>query len=251
MGHIIATVGKGGTGKTTLASLLIRHLVRLNKRPILAIDADANDNLGDGIGMKKAGSIAWVTDDFFKNKANFPEGMTKETFLEQQLNLVLTEGKDVDLLVMGHPEGAGCYCYINNILRAQMEKLGTNYPYVVVDNEAGMEHVSRRTTRRIDTMLLVADFSAKAIKAAGRIKEVANELALEVNRMALVLNRAPADISPLAKAVEETGLPLWATLPNSAAVLENDIQGQSVFTLPDNDPVVTATGELVGKIVKG
>lgn len=249
MGQIIATVGKGGTGKTTLASLIIRHLVRLNRRPILAIDADANDNLGDGIGLKKAGSIAWVTDDFFKNKANFPEGMTKETFLEQQLNMVVAEGKDVDMLVMGHPEGPGCYCYINNILRAQMEKLGDNYPYIVVDNEAGMEHVSRRTTRRFDTMLLVADFSAKAIKAVSRIREVADELELEVNRMGLVLNRAPEDISPLAKAIENTGLPLLATLPTSAAVLENDVKGQSVFNLPDDDPVVAAVGELVGKIV--
>ncbi len=249
MGQIIATVGKGGTGKTTLASLIIRHLVRLNKRPVLAIDADANDNLGDGIGMKKAGSIAWVTDDFFKNKANFPAGMTKETFLEQQLNMVITEGKDVDMLVMGHPEGPGCYCYINNILRAQMEKLGDNYPYIVVDNEAGMEHVSRRTTRRFDTMLLVADFSAKAIKAAGRIREVAIELELEVNRMGLVLNRAPEDISPLKKAIEETGLSLLATLPTSAAVLDNDVTGQPVFHLPDDDPVVAAVGELVDKIV--
>jgi len=249
MGHIIATVGKGGTGKTTLAALMIRHLIRLNKRPVLAIDADANDNLGDGIGLEKAGSIAWVTDDFHKNKANFPEGMTKETFLEQQLNMVVAEGKDVDMLVMGHPEGPGCYCYINNILRAQMEKLVDNYPYIVVDNEAGMEHVSRRTTRRFDTMLLVADFSAKAIKAAGRIREVADELELEVNRMGLVLNRAPEDISPLTKAIEETKLPLLATLPTSAAVAENDVKGQSVFHLPDDDPVVAAVGELVSKIV--
>lgn len=249
MGRVFATVGKGGTGKTTLAGLLIRHLLRLNKRPVLAIDADANDNLGEAIAIKKTGSIAWVTDDFFKNRANIPEGMTKEAFLDRQINLVIAESKDVDLLVMGHPEGPGCYCYVNNILRAQLEKLVMNYPYIVVDNEAGMEHVSRRTTRRIDTMFLVADFSAKAVKAALRIRGLVKELELEVKQMGLVLNRAPQDISSLSSAVEDTGLPLWAVLPASAAVLDNDVRGGSVFQLPDDDPVVVASGRLVETMV--
>lgn len=176
MGHVIATAGKGGTGKTTLAALVVRHLLRLGKGPVLAIDADANDNLGDALGMRAPGSIASVTDEFIKGRDRLPAGMTREAFLEQRLNMVLAEGKGVDLLVMGHPEGAGCYCYINNVLRAQMEKLEASYPYIVVDNEAGLEHVSRRTARRIDTMLLVTDFSAKALRAAVRVGELAREL---------------------------------------------------------------------------
>jgi CO dehydrogenase maturation factor len=250
MGHIIATAGKGGTGKTIVASLVIRHLLRLGKRPILAIDADANDNLGDGIGMKKEGSIASVTDEFFKNRAGLPAGMTKEAYLEQRLNIVVSEGKDVDMLVMGHPEGAGCYCYVNNVLRAQMEKLVDNYPYVVVDNEAGLEHVSRRTTRKVDTMIMVADFSTKSIKAASRVREVVEELELEVKRMGLVINRAPRDVSPLSDAIEQSGLELWGVLPASDAVTENDARGQSVFELSDDDPLVAEAGRLVERLFK-
>jgi CO dehydrogenase maturation factor len=250
MGHVIATAGKGGTGKTTVAALVIRHLLRLEQRPILAIDADANDNLGEGIGMKKEGSIAQVTDAFIKDRASLPEGMTKEAYLEQRLHTVVTEGKDIDLLVMGHPEGAGCYCYINNVLRAQMERLVSNYPYVVVDNEAGLEHVSRRTTRKVDTMLMVSDFSAKAIRAASRIREVVEELELEVGRMGLVINRAPGEASQLSEAVAESGLPLWAVLPASREVAENDARGRSVFQLSDDDPLVAETGGLVERLFK-
>jgi CO dehydrogenase maturation factor len=250
MGHVIATAGKGGTGKTTVASLVIRHLLRLGKRPILAIDADANDNLGEGIGMKKEGSIAGVTDAFFKERGGLPEGMTKEAYLEQRLNTVISEGKDVDMLVMGHPEGAGCYCYINNVLRAQMEKMVSNYPFVVVDNEAGLEHVSRRTTRKVDTMIMVADFSAKSIKAASRVREVVQELDLQVGRMGLVINRAPGDTAPLQDAIAQSGLELWGVLPASGAVTENDARGQSIFQLADDDPLVAEAGELVERLFK-
>jgi CO dehydrogenase maturation factor len=250
MGHVIATAGKGGTGKTTVASLLIRHLLRLGKRPILAIDADANDNLADGIGMKKEGSIAGITDEFFKKRAGLPAGMTKEAYLEQRLNTVLSESKDIDLLVMGHPEGAGCYCYVNNVLRAQMERLVDNYPFVVVDNEAGLEHVSRRTTRKVDTMIMVADLSAKAIKAASRVREVVEELELQIGRIGLVINRSPGDAAPFRELIEQSGLELWGVLPASEAAAENDARGESVFQLSDDDPLVAEAGGLVERLFK-
>jgi len=248
MGRIISVAGKGGTGKTTLAALFVRQLIKRGHTPVLAIDADANDNLAEGLGMENLGSIAGLTDGFFKNKMDLPSGMPKEAYIEMQLNSIITEGEDADLLVMGHPEGAGCYCYVNNVLRAHMEKLTENYSYTVVDNEAGMEHVSRRTSRRIDTLLLVADFSMKAVKAAGRIREVAKELDLDVRDMGLVLNRVPADISPLTEAIEATGLKLWHTIPASDQVMGNDVVGQPVFSLPDDNPVVCAVDELVRKI---
>ncbi len=250
MSHIIAMAGKGGTGKTTLAALIIRQLVAQGRRPILAIDADANDNLAEGIGLDKQGTIAELTDNYFKNRQTAPAGLPKEAVIEMQLNALITESKDIDLLVMGHPEGAGCYCSVNNILKAHMEQLVDNYPFVVVDNEAGMEHISRRTSRRIDTLLLVAEYSQKSVKAAARIREVAQGLKLDVRKMGLIINRAPADISPLNDIIEASGLDLFYVIPASNVVAENDALGKSVFELPDDDPVVSAVAELVEKLAK-
>ena len=248
MGCVIAVAGKGGTGKTTLAGLIVRHLVQREKGPVLAIDADANDNLAEALGMRAEKSIAGVTDSFFKDRVDLPSGMPKEAYLEIQLNTAIVESKDIDLLVMGHPEGAGCYCYVNNILRAHMEQLVNNYPYVVIDNEAGMEHVSRRTTRKMDHLLLVANYSAKAVRAAGRIRQVAQELDLVVGEAGLIINQAPADISPLHELIDNMGLKLWQIVPLSDRVLQNDVVGKSVFSLPDDDPAVIAAGALVDKL---
>ena len=248
MGCVIAVAGKGGTGKTTLAGLIVRHLVQREKGPVLAIDADANDNLAEELGMRAEKSIAGVTDSFFKDRVDLPSGMPKEAYLEIQLNTAIVESKDIDLLVMGHPEGAGCYCYVNNILRAHMEQLVNNYPYVVIDNEAGMEHVSRRTTRKMDHLLLVANYSAKAVRAAGRIRQVAQELDLVVGEAGLIINQAPADISPLHELIDNMGLKLWQIVPLSDRVLQNDVVGKSVFSLPDDDPAVIAAGALVDKL---
>ncbi len=249
MGRIIAMAGKGGTGKTTLAALCVRHLVAKGKRPVLAIDADANDNLADGIGLEKQGTIAEVTDNYFKNRYDAPAGMPKEAYIEMQLNAMITESKDVDMVVMGHPEGEGCYCSVNNILKAHIEQLVDNYPYIIIDNEAGMEHISRRTSRRIDILLLVADYSKKSVIAASRIRSIAEELKLKVGEMGLIINRAPADISPLNPVIEDSGLKLWHVIPASSAVADNDALGESVYKLPDDDPVVQGVGELVNKII--
>ena len=248
MTRIIAVAGKGGTGKTTLAGLIVRHLVQRKKGPVLAIDADANDNLAEALGLRAEKSIATITDSFFKNRVNLPSGMPKEAYLEMQLNAAIVESKDIDLLVMGHPEGAGCYCYVNNVLRAHMERLVNNYPYVVIDNEAGMEHVSRRTTRKMDQLLLVANYSAKAVRAAGRIRQVAQELDLVVGEAGLIISQAPADISPLQELIDTLELKLWQIVPRSDRVLQNDVVGESVFELPEDDPAVIATGKLVDKL---
>jgi len=249
MGRVIAIAGKGGTGKTTIAALIVRHLQARGQRPILAIDADPNDNLAEALGLPKRGSVAGFTDQFFKDKADVPAGLPKETYLEMCLNSVITESKDFDLLVMGHPEGPGCYCYVNNILRAHLEKLVSNYAYIVVDNEAGMEHISRRTTRRMDRLVIVADYSVKALKAASRISELARELELSVDEAGLVVNRFSEGLPPLNDAIHAVGLPLWQTIPESPRVSANDASGLPVFALPEDDPVVVAVGDLVDKII--
>ena len=244
MSFIIALAGKGGTGKTTVAGLLVRALSERGDGPVLAIDADANDNLADARGMRREGTIAEVTDSFFTDRIDLPAGMTKEAFLDMRLNTVIAEGRNIDMLIMGHPERAGCYCYINNVLRAQLEKLVGNYRYVVIDNEAGMEHISRRTTRKLDVLLAVGDCSAKAIKAAGRIRKLASDLEIAVDRAGLVVNRVTAEGGAPEEEIAQTGLPLLARIPESRVVRENDIGGRPVFGLPGDDPVVAAVREL-------
>jgi CO dehydrogenase maturation factor len=244
MSFIIALAGKGGTGKTTIAGLLVRALAERGDGPVLAIDADANDNLADALGMRREGTIAEVTDAFFTDRIDLPAGMTKEAFLDMRLNTVIAEGKNIDMLIMGHPERAGCYCYINNVLRAQLERLVGNYAYVVIDNEAGMEHISRRTTRKLDALVAVADCSAKAIRAAGRIRKLAGDLEIAVGRAGLVVNRVPAGSGAAAEEITQTGLELLAQIPESAAVRDSDIGGRPVFGLPGDDPVVRAVRSL-------
>ncbi|MDP8256005.1 MAG: AAA family ATPase [Candidatus Alcyoniella australis] len=249
MTKVIALAGKGGTGKTTVAGMIVRRLVERWPGPVLALDGDANDNLSETLGLARRGSIAGVTDEFASQRDDLPSGMTKEALLEMRVSASISEGRGMDLLVMGHPEGPGCYCYVNNVLRSQIERLQSNYRFVVIDNEAGMEHVSRRTTRKIDLLLLVADYSAKSLRAATRVAQVARELELDVKRTGLILNGAPQDHSALEPELQATGLELLAVLPHSDRVRDNDVQARSVFELPQDDPALVATAELVDRLV--
>jgi CO dehydrogenase maturation factor len=155
MGQVIAVAGKGGVGKTTFSALVIRELKKKNRGPILAVDADPNANLADALGIKVDRSLGAVREEFFETKMKLPPGMTKETYLEMKLHESLVESPGVDLLEMGRPEGPGCYCYANNILRRHLDVLAGNYPFVVMDNEAGMEHLSRRTTQGVDHLFFL------------------------------------------------------------------------------------------------
>jgi len=250
---VIAVAGKGGTGKTTISALLARQLARRGEGPVLAVDADPNDNLADALGMPSSGSIATVTDEFFADKLTIPAGMTREAYLELKLNMVLGEGRDLDLLVMGHPERAGCYCYVNNVLRSLLEGLAKSYAHVVIDNGAGLEHLSRKTAGKIDLLLVVADCSLKAIRAAGRIAALAAELQLAVSEMGLVVNRQPTGLgaseSPRPEDITASKLRLLAVIPESEAVLRGDIAGRPVSALPDGDPAVAAAAVLAGEIL--
>lgn len=234
-----AVAGKGGTGKTTIAALLVRYLVMNGRGAVLAIDADPSSNLNLALGVAVEQTIGGLREDaLVKVQAGkMGSGMTKTDFLEYGLRDALVEEKDFDLLAMGRPEGPGCYCAANNILRTSMDRLAQGYDCVVMDNEAGLEHLSRRTTRDVDVLFVVSDFSQRGIVAAGRVAELTSELKTKVGRMGLILNRArgwtretlPAEVLA---AVQETGLPLFAVVPEDTLLGEYDVLGKPLWTLP-------------------
>lgn len=252
MSTVVAIAGKGGTGKTTIASLLIRYLTKNGKRPVLAVDADPDSNLPDALGItgeKSLGTIGRTRQRFFDSKGEVPPGMPKETLLELKLHEVLVESKDIDLLIMGRPEGAGCYCFINNVLRKHLEVLGKNYPYVVIDNEAGLEHLSRRTAQDIDYLVIVSDYSLNGLRAAVRIKELAEEMQLNVKLVYLIINDVPDSISPqFIQEVEKTGLVLLGYVPEDSTVPQYDIEKKPLIELSDSSIAVTAVDQIAQKI---
>lgn len=244
----IAVAGKGGTGKTTFASLVIRELVRAGKKPILAVDADANANLNEALGMEVEQTISDLLTGIQNNLEPMPAGMTKDQFVLYKIHESLAEGDDVDLLVMGGPEGAGCYCYANNLLRGFIKELSDNYPYLVMDNEAGLEHLSRRTAENIDVLFITSDCSARGIRSAGRVKELVDNLKLDVKKMYLVVTRVePGSIEALQSEIDQTGLELIGAIPNDPQVREFDLHSKPLFMLPDDSPAVQAIGEIVKK----
>ena len=227
MSYLIAVAGKGGTGKTTLSALLVDELVRREQTPVLAVDADANDNLGEALGVEARETIGDLSDEFFKSRMKLPAGMPKEAYLEMKLNSLIEETKGFDLVVMGRPEGPGCYCYLNNLLKSHLDKLIDNYRFTVVDNEAGMEHLSRRTTPNVEVLLVVADCSVKAVRAAGRIRKLTGMLDLNVRRQGLVLTKVNGALSSaIEEEIEKTGLELWEKVPADQAIFQQDLDGR-------------------------
>jgi len=249
MSFIVAISGKGGTGKTTFAALLIKEAIKHGIEPLLAVDADPNYNLGDALGMKPDTTIADITEMFFKNKISLPPGMSKESYLELHLNSAVIEGDKVDLVVMGRPEGPGCYCYLNNVLKAFLERLESNYEMVLIDNEAGMEHVSRRITPKLDVLIAVSDPSLKGIRAAKRIWELGHELSLAIDHFGLVISRVNASLSErLREEVDKLQLPLLGIIPHDPKVEERDIEGRELLSLDGDSPVVKAVSEATQSI---
>ncbi|MDR3588122.1 MAG: AAA family ATPase [Negativicutes bacterium] len=248
MAKHIAVAGKGGTGKTTFVSLLIRYLIEHQKRPILAVDADPNANLNEALGLNLGETISEVIAQT-KGSQGLPAGMTQETFIEYKLQSALVETKDVDLLVMGGPDGPGCYCFPNNILRKHLELLAAGYAYVVMDNEAGMEHISRRVATDIDVLFIVSDASARAIRSAGRVLSLVRTLKSRVKEIYLVVTKdQPGDIEVLQKEIVAAGLTLTGTVPYDAEVARYDLAGTPLFELPAGSPAVRAVNEICAKV---
>ncbi len=245
----IALAGKGGTGKTTLAGLLIKYLVHTNRVPILAVDADSNANLNEVLGLEVADTIGNAREEM--KKGQVPAGMTKDIFISMKLEQAIVEAQGYDLIVMGQPEGAGCYCAANSLLTAFLEKLTDNYPYIVMDNEAGMEHISRLTTKNIDILLIVSDTSRRSLQAAVRINALTKDLNIGVKRSYLIINQIREDTpESLLKLIRDDGLELAGTVPADNTVYEFDLHGQPTITLPADSRAVQAAFAIFESIVK-
>ncbi|MDF3000400.1 MAG: cell division ATPase MinD [Bacillota bacterium] len=235
----IAVAGKGGTGKTSFCALLIRYLIDRGKTPILAVDADANANLNEALGFPIENETVSELIAATKDPSAIPSGMTQDVFIEYKLNAALEEGKNVDLIVMGGPEGPGCFCFPNNILRKYLDHLSKGYQYIVMDNEAGLEHISRRTTRDIDVMFVVSDCSARSVRSAGRIHQLVKQMDTKVKNLYFILNKAtPEDAEVLKDEIEKTGLKLAGLIPADPMITSYDIGGKALFNLPENSPAV-------------
>jgi CO dehydrogenase maturation factor len=250
LSHSIAVAGKGGTGKTSLTSLMIRYLLNNTSGPILAVDADANANLGEGLGLAPDYTLGMLLDDFKLEKLTIPAGLSKEAYLEMKMNAALLEGKQMDLLTMGHGEGPDCYCYPNAMLRKFQETLARNYDYVVIDNEAGMEHLSRRTTQDIDDLLLVSDHSVKGARTLGRIRELVAQLKLNVKRQWVVVNQIPGEMNPAVRAeLEKIGITEIIEIPRDEQIYQADLDQKPLTELGDDDAAVKAVNDLMRQIL--
>lgn len=248
MAFTIAIAGKGGTGKTTLAAILIRSIIKAGKGPVLAVDADANANLNEALGVTVEDTLSDMMNRINNNIEPLPAGMSKDQYVAYKVHQSLAEGDDVDLLVMGGPEGAGCYCYVNNLVRGFMQELSGNYPFVVMDNEAGLEHLSRRTTQNVDILLVTSDSSARGIRSAGRVKELVDSLKLDIKKMYLVVSKVTdGTIEALQSEIDRTGLELIGAIPLNDQVWEYDLLGKPLVDLPDDSPVVQMVEQIMKK----
>ena len=240
MPKIIALAGKGGVGKTTISALLIKYLTERNITPILAVDADANANLNELLGLKLGATIGQIRKEL---KGDMPPNMTRDQYMEMKVHQSLVEANGFDLMAMGQPDGPGCYCAANQHLAMTMDHLAENYKYIVVDNEAGMEHLSRMNLRDIDYLIVVSDPSARGIMTATRIAELTGPLAITIKKKCLIVNRVPEPASKelLAKideAVQSTDLPLGGLLPASNELVAQEITGKSYLLLDEQVPAV-------------
>jgi CO dehydrogenase maturation factor len=248
MAFTIALAGKGGTGKTTLAGLLIKYLVQNGKSPVLAVDADCNANLNEVLGVEVTETLGDAREDMKKGKV--PDGMTKDIFIEMRLEESVIESDGYDLIVMGQPEGAGCYCAANTLLTNYLERLSGNYPFIVMDNEAGMEHISRLTTSNVDVLLIVSDTSRRSLQAAVRINKLANDLNIIVGKSYAVINQVKEEPAEVVRNIlKEGGLELAGTIPEDSTIYEYDLNGQATVKMPEESPSVKAAFTLFDKIM--
>jgi len=252
MSFSIAVAGKGGSGKTSIASLVIRYLKKNGTGPILAVDADPNANLGESLGLDIKQTVGLILDGFERDKIRIPPGMTKEAYLDYKLNEIVVESPGLDLITMGRGEGPECYCYPNLILRKFADTLADNYPYMVVDNEAGMEHLSRRTTQNVDELLIISNHSVKGVRTVARIKELVTELKLVVKRQSVIINLAPDEFNPLVvEELSRLGITPVATIPADEQIYEYDLKMKPLLDLPDTSKAVKAIGDLMAKLLNG
>jgi CO dehydrogenase maturation factor len=249
MAFTIALAGKGGTGKTTLAGILIKYMVQHGKTPVLAVDADCNANLNEVLGVAVPDTLGDAREDMKKGKV--PDGMTKDIFISMRMEEAIVERDGFDLIVMGQPEGAGCYCAANSLLTNFLERLTDNYPFIVIDNEAGMEHISRLTTKNVDVLLIVSDTSRRGLQAALRIDKLARDLNIGVGKSYLVLNQAKAAPSQAVLDIiaAAQGPELLGSIPEDETIYEYDLNGRPTIEMPEDSPSVRAAFDLFARFL--
>ena len=252
MPHTIAVAGKGGVGKTPTGGMMIDYLCKKTNGPVLVVDADANSNLNEVLGVEVETSLGHIREEMAlaELKGTIPGGMTKADYAELKFSSALIEDDDFDMLVMGRTQGKGCYCYGNGVLQSQVAKYANNYSYVVMDNEAGLEHIARGTLPHVDTMLLISDCSRRGVQAVARIAEMIEEMELNPTQMGLIINRAPeGKLNPgVQEEIEKHGLKLIGVLPHDEAVYNCDCNGEPSSKLPDSDPMKQALKQIMQSI---
>jgi CO dehydrogenase maturation factor len=253
MSHTIAFAGKGGTGKTTLCGLLIDYLGKKGKGPILAVDADANSNLNEVLGEKVATTLGDIREEVARAESMdnnpIPASMSKSEYMDFRFGTALIESDNYDLIVMGRTQGKGCYCYVNDILKSQIDRYSSRYNFVVVDNEAGMEHVSRGILPAIDTLFLVSDCSRRGIQAVGRIAKLAEDLKLNAKNVYLIVNHAPnGELNDsVRQEIDAQGLQLIGVVPYDPMVYDYDAEGTPTVNLPEDALSKKAMREIIEK----
>ena len=240
----IAISGKGGTGKSTIAALMVRWLSQHNARSVLAVDADSNVNLNVLLGLEIKDTVGAIREEMKQASQNLPGGMSKGQFLEYKIQTSLVETPSYDLIAMGRPEGPGCYCYANNLLRDILQTLSAQYQYIIIDNEAGMEHLSRRTTLNIDSLLIVSDPTVRGVRTASNISRLLSELDIRIGEKKVIVNRLHGKVPPIVKqTLEEEHLELGLTIPEDNTLFQMEQKGESIWTLPDLSPAFLAVGK--------
>ncbi|MDR1250250.1 MAG: AAA family ATPase [Treponema sp.] len=254
MTYSIAMAGKGGVGKTTVCGLFLDYLVEAGKGPILAVDADPNSNLNEVLGVETDATLGDIREEIakseFAEKNPIPPGMSKQEYANFRFGAALTEMDDYDILVMGRTQGKGCYCFVNDLLRDQLNRYYKNYNYLIVDNEAGLEHISRGILPPVDLILLVSDCSRRGIQAAGRIAEMIEQLDFKANKVCLIVNRAPGGKleQGLLDEIAEQNLSLAGVIPMDESVYQYDAEGKALISLPGDSPIKKALGEIISKL---
>jgi len=250
MSLTIAVAGKGGTGKTTISALMIRSLIERKLVPLLAVDADPNSNLGEMLGLTSDRSIGQLQAQTLKQIHALPAGVPLSRHLEYELHQAIAEGESVDLLVMGHGEGPGCYCAVNHILRRYLETLRSSYRCTVLDNEAGMEHLSRRVSHGIDILVVVSDENPVALRAAGRISRMADDLELQIGRRYLLLNNVRDGLGPRAEEeAARTGLEIVGSIPFDEQISAANLFCRSIHEVAPEAPALRKVREMLDRLV--
>jgi len=248
LSFVIAMAGKGGTGKTTVAGMVMRYLLERGKKPILAVDADANSNFNEVLGLTVSHTVGEAREEM-KRGADMV-GMTKDQLIEMRINQCLEEADGFDLIAMGQPEGAGCYCAANNLVAHFMGVLSNNYPYIVMDNEAGMEHLSRLTTKNVNILLIVSDPSWRSIQAAKRLHDLTKQLNIVVGQAYLIVNRVKNGLPPRTQEeIDKQGLTLAGIIPEDPLIAEFDAQGKPTFNLPADSTALQAALQIFQQVM--